>query len=831
MRNIYSYSFTFSLSFSSLMLWSLVWLTCLVVMPVSIQAQMQTPTPTKFTLSGKITDAKNGQALMGATVSIVDTYLGVSSGINGGYELNDLPTGDCQIEIRLLGYETKIEKVTINGNTTLNIVLSPSEQLLDEMVISSTRASKNTATTYTNVSKEELDKLNTGQDIPFQLQLTPSAVVTSDAGAGVGYTGIRIRGTDPSRINVTVNGIPLNDSESHGVFWVNLPDFGSSTDNIQIQRGVGTSTNGAAAFGASINLQSNVLQSEAYVTATANYGTFNTYRGNINFGTGLVNDKFTVDGRLSKIESDGYVDRATSDLRSYYVSAAYYGKKDMLRVTAFSGQETTYQSWFGVPEGILDTNRTYNFYTYDNQVDNYQQNHYQLHYSRELGKSLTANAALHYTRGFGYYEEFQPQETLAFYGLENNGVLITQEDGTTIPLAVTDVIRRRWLDNHFYGLTYSLNYQRNRLNSILGGGWNRYDGDHFGEVIWAQFMGNGNIRHRYYDNVGDKRDFHVYWKNTYQLNNKLGIFTDLQFRSINYTINGIEHGDLFLDFDLNYNFLNPKIGVSYDVTPNQNLYASFALAHREPTRANIVDNNELPQPEQLRNLEMGYRFSSRNFSLNANYYLMDYRDQLVPTGNLNDVGFPIQQNVPHSYRTGIELDAGFRIGENIDIRANAAFSINQIDSFTLFTQIFEDDVYYDTIADTAIVYKDTDIAFSPNVVFGSDITYRPFKGASISLLSKYVGKQYIDNTSSEDRTIDAYFVSHVRLGYGFNTSLVKRIELNIMINNVFNSLYEANAYTYFLLFDNENGAASEASFNSFYPQAGTHLLGGVTIDF
>ncbi len=785
---------------------------------------------TLFTLNGNLTDIATGQALAGAAVVIQGTYLGAATDAGGNFSISGLKQGTYQVQASLLGYQSQTQVLTINANQQVFFYLQSDERLLDAVLVSAVKANPNTATTYTNLDKSDISLLNRGQDIPFVLQQTPSVVVTSDAGAGIGYTGMRIRGTDATRINITLNGIPINDAESHSVFWVNMPDMASSLEDLQIQRGVGTSTNGAGAFGASVNMQSNKLNPQGYGQLHASAGSFNTQRYAVLFGSGLIDDKFTIDGRLSSITSAGYVDRASSDLKSFFLSGAYYGKKNTLKATVFWGHENTYQAWGGVPEELLNTQRTYNVYTYNNQVDNYQQQHYQLHYSHNLSRYWRASAALHYTKGAGYYEEYQPEQSFADYGLQNTSAFqqqITGQDTVYQPISTTDLVRRKWLDNDFYGTVFTVNYEKDKLNTTIGGGGNHYQGEHFGEVIWAQYAANGTIRHRYYENSGNKYDANVFWKTEYQINSKWGLFTDLQFRFIDYKIAGSDEDKGAFDFDLNYQFFNPKAGITYSAAPNQKLYASVGIAHREPTRSNLIDNDELPTSEQLRNVELGYRYSLPRFSLNANYYLMHYKNQLVLTGNLNDVGYPVQQNVPVSYRTGFELNGNLKAGSKIEIQANVTTSINKIKTFTQLTGVFDNDFNY--LRDTLIAYQHTDIAFSPDFIANANINYQPFKQLTASFMTNYVSRQFLDNTSNPDRTLKPYFFSNLLLTYNLQPKWSKNIELSLLVNNLFNSLYESNGWTYFLLFEQENGVSPQ-NYNHYYPQAGINFLAGLKLE-
>ncbi len=788
---------------------------------------------TFYTLSGTVTETSTGAPLAGAAVAVQNTYLGAATNANGQFAIERLKPGNYTLTVQLLGYQPYTQNIALAANQRLTIELTPQDLLLQEALVRGIKASQNTATTYTNLSRAQIEPINLGQDMPFLLQQTPSVVVTSDAGAGIGYTGMRIRGTDATRINVTVNGIPINDAESHSVFWVNMPDFASSTHDIQIQRGVGTSTNGAGAFGASVNMQTSRLSATPYTELNTSVGSFNTQRYGLLFGTGLVNERFSLDGRLSSITSNGYVDRASANLQSFFLSGAYYGKQNSLKATVFWGKEITYQAWGGVPQELLKTQRTYNAYTYDNQVDDYQQRHYQLHYNHQLHPNWLLSAALHYTQGAGFYEEYQPEQLLSDYGLQNTGVFSPQISGNNdtlwLPVTTTNLIRRKWLDNDFYGAVYSLAYSRGKLNTTLGGGINRYNGLHFGEVIWAQYAANGNIRHPYYQNQGDKYDGNVYWKTEYSLNARWSLFADLQYRHILYRISGNDEDRGEVDFNLTYRFFNPKAGVNYAFNANSRAFASVALAHREPTRSNIIDNNELPTAERLLNIETGYHYQLSRFALQANYYLMHYQNQLVLTGNLNDVGYPIQQNVPQSYRTGFELSAQVTPAPKWQIQANLTSSINKITEFTQLTGVFDPQFNY--LRDTLITYRHTDISFSPNLIANGSVVYTPVKWASVSLLGNYVSRQFLDNTGTPERSLNPYFFTNLLFSCRWQPAKwVKNIEASLLLNNVFNTLYESNGWTYFLLFEAENGIAPQ-HYNHYYPQAGINWLAGLKIGF
>jgi iron complex outermembrane receptor protein len=795
----------------------------------------------QLTISGKVTDTADQQLLSGVHVLLQNTYKGSFSNSNGSYVLSGLKPGKYALVVSFVGYEKITQQVDLNESLTLDFALNRATILADEVIVQATRAPENSPTTFTNISAEEIRQKNFGQDLPFLLNQTPSVVVTSDAGAGIGYTGIRIRGSDPTRINVTINGIPYNDAESQGTYWVNLPDFASSVDNIQVQRGVGTSTNGAGAFGASLNIQTNTLRQEAYAEVTNSIGSFNTWRHTVKVGSGLIDGKWSFDGRLSKISSDGYIDRAGSDLRSFFVSGGYHGKSTLVKLNVFSGKEETYQAWYGTPEsrirndrqGMLDyiernglseadaqnllhSGRTYNYYTYDNQVDHYQQDHYQLILSQELNKLWNLNGALHLTKGRGYFEEFRPNDRFSRYNLPSVSI------GDSV-ITTTDLIRRRWLDNYFYGATYSANYNSlGRLSGTIGGSWNQYAGKHFGEIIWARFAGNSDIRERYYDNDARKTDFNMYGKANYRFTDKLHTYIDLQYRRVGYLFLGFDNNLRNVQQDAALRFFNPKAGVTYLLNNESNVYLSYSIGNREPTRDDFTQSTpqSRPRPETLRNLEVGYRKGGKNLSWGINYYLMDYKNQLILTGQINDVGEYNRTNIPRSHRTGIELDITARLLPILQWRGNAAFSSNKIKKYTEYID------NNDLEEQTAFHYSSTDIAFSPNVVTASTFSYVPVKNLGVHFISKYVGSQYLDNTSNENRMMNAFFVQDLRINYTLQTKLIKEMGLNLLVNNIFNTLYEPNGYTFSYI--TEGRVTTE---NFYYPQAGIHLIASVNLKF
>ncbi|KLT65072.1 TonB-dependent receptor [Pedobacter sp. BMA] len=774
----------------------------------------------QISVTGKITDI-NQRALPGATIKLKNQRTAVVSDANGDYTLGNLKSGSYTVVVSYIGYKSQEKSINLSQSLSLNFSLLAQNFLADEVVVNATRASKNSATTFRNLDKAELAKNNLGQDLPYLLNQTPSVVVTSDAGAGVGYTGMRIRGSDATRINVTLNGIPLNDAESQGSFFINLPDLASSVDNIQIQRGVGTSTNGAGAFGGSLNIQTTTRRDSAYAELNNTYGSYDTWKNTVSVGTGLIDNKFTFDGRLSRIKSDGYVDRASSNLKSFFVSGAYYGKKDILRANVFSGTEKTYQAWNGVSEETLKTDRTHNDFTYDNQTDNYQQDHYQLFYTRNLSSNLVANAALHYTYGRGYYEEYKEDQTLSKYGIP--AVVIGGVTQNT-----SDLVRRLWLDNDFYGVTYSLNYTpKTNLNFVLGGAYNEYKGRHFDEVVWAQYAnydGSGSIRHRYDDNDAFKTDFNIFGRANYQID-QLSLFADLQYRRVYYSYFGIDPNGTPAQQNATLNFFNPKAGLTYSFSNTSNVYASVAVGNKEPNRRDFTDSNinSRPKAEHLTDFEAGYRTQFSTLSFGINGFAMIYKDQLINTGKLNDVGGQTRQNVPDSYRLGIEFDGKWQIAKNLSWAATATLSRNKIKDFAEY--IYDED----PAAFTATVvnnYQNTTIAFSPSIIASSEINYNVLPKASIAFLSKYVGKQYLDNTSAETRTLSSFFVNDIRLSYNTPLAGMKNVGLSLLINNVFSTLYESNGGTYPYLY-----SGTLERLNYYYPQATRNFLLSLNVKF
>lgn len=729
----------------------------------------------------------------------------------------------------------KIQILSILTFLACNIVAQASDSItfkknLDEVSVNALRANDKTPMAFTNISKSEIKKSNLGQDLTYLISLTPSVVTTSDAGAGIGYTGLRIRGTDPSRINVTINGIPVNDSESQGVWWVNMPDFASSLDNIQIQRGVGTSTNGAAAFGASINLKTLALNKKAYTITNNSVGSFNTLKNNIEFGSGMLNNKFTFDGRLSRISSDGYIDRATSDLKSLYLQGAYFGKKSVLKAIVFSGQERTYQAWNGVPKRYLDTNRTFNSYTYENEVDNYNQTNYQLHYNEQLNSKTNIHLATHYTHGEGYFESEKLNQNLADYGLNN--IFIGSDT-----ISSTDLIRRKWLNNDFGGITYSINHKNDLVNLVVGGANNVYSGQHYGNVIWAQYMSNGLYNHQYYKNIATKYDNNVFIKTNFQASEKTSLFLDLQSRNIEYEFNGSDiDGNIGVQ-EVKLDFFNPKFGLSHKMNEEQLLYGSFAVANKEPNRSDYIESspNSRPLHETLYDTEIGFKYTTKDFKFNANAYIMNYDNQLIKTGEINDVGYFTSENVKKSFRRGLEIEGSILLSKKLAWAANMTLSENKIDTFIQYIDS------WDTGGQQETIYTETDLAFSPSIIWASQLTYNFQDNLSLDFITKYVGEQFIDNSSSEDRKLDDYLVNNLRLSYSFNSKIFNYARLSLQINNLFDEEYVSSAWIYRFVSNGYDPSeddhyvtkGSDGGYNmaGYFPEATRNYLIGLTLGF
>jgi iron complex outermembrane receptor protein len=684
---------------------------------------------------------------------------------------------------------------------------------LNDVIVSSVRAKEKNPITFTNVSKQELASRNLGQDIPVLLNYLPSVVTTTDAGNGIGYTYMRVRGADGSRINVTLNGVPFNDSESQGTFFVNLPDFASSLESVQLQRGVGTSTNGAGAFGASLNLQTKSFQEKAYAEVSNSIGSFASLKHTLAFGTGLHNN-FEMNARISNIVSDGFIDRASSNMFGYFFNANYINDKSQIKFMAFGGKEKTYQAWYGIedPEK-LQNDRTFNpagMYTdafgnmqfYDNETDNYWQNHFQLHWSEKWSEKWISNVAFHYTIGKGYFEQYREDEDLADYNLPAfNGN------------SISDLVRKRWLDNDFFGTTFSLNYKTAKTDLLLGGAANRYLGNHFGEVVWTQnYVPNAN---RYYDNFGNKDDINFYTKASYNVTNKLNLFTDLQYRMVFYEATSVK----FSDVNDTFRFFNPKAGLSYQLNDKNAFYGYFGIANKEPRRDDY--ENGSVKPERLFDYELGWKYNTKKVKLSANAFYMNYKDQLVLTGALNDVGAPIFTNSGKSYRVGLEVESSIAITSKLILNPNVTLSQNKNQDF-----YFQRDGVLQNLGNT-------DIAFSPNFVFGNQLIYLPIKDFQISFLSKFVSEQYMGNIDSNRSKLDAYFVNDLNVNYEWKLNKgIQSIVFSSLVNNIFNLEYESNGYFYTYDDDWSNpGNTTTIEGTGYYPQAGINFILGVNLKF
>ena len=691
------------------------------------------------------------------------------------------------------------------------------KQDLNEVVVQSIRVKYSSPISHSNISKAELSLRNLGQDLPILLNFLPSIITTSDAGNGVGYTGIRIRGVSPQSTNITINGIPFNDPESHGTYWVNLPDFTSSIESLQVQRGVGTSTNGSGAFGASVNILTDAVSQNAYTEISNSVGSYNTFKHTIKFSTGKINDAFELSGRLSKIDSDGYIERAFSDLKSYFIQGSYVHGNTFIKALTFGGHEKTYQSWFGVTKEQILENRRQNPYTYKNEIDNYKQDHYQFHWNEKINDRWSTNIGLNYTYGRGYFEQFRENDLVKTYG----GIVESDVDANGIELGTTDLIRRRWLDNNFYFLNASANYKRSKLNMTFSSSYSTYNGDHFGEVIWARKFGKDNsVRDRYYDGNGVKTDFSIFGKASYLLNNNLEFYGDLQVRNVGYKTTGLTSDLVNMIIDKSYKFFNPKFGLSFKLNSNSIIYGSYSRANREPSRSDYESNINI-RPEQLNDFELGWRYMKNGLKFNVNSYYMLYNEQLVLTGALDDVGTPIRTNSGSSYRIGIEADAQLMLSNFFTVNSNMTLSSNKNKQILSLIdgKIFD--------------FGKTDISFSPEFITSNTIIYIPKDNFRLSLLSKYVGMQYMGNTDSINSKLDSYFVNDISVSYQINTNrFFKSILISGLINNVFDVEYVSNGYYY--TYDDTwsiPGQVKTLDGAGYYPQATRNFFFGLTLKF
>lgn len=763
----------------------------------------------QFTLSGKVVD-ENKKPLSGASILVKEIKKGTSTEPNGDFSFN-LKKGTYTVEVSFLGYKTVSEKITLSKDEYYLVQLKAEFSVLDEVLVSAVRVNADVPVTFSNLSKKEIAKRNLGQDIPILLNYLPNVVSSSDAGAGVGYTYLNVRGSNSERINVTINGIPYNDAESQGTFWVNLGDFASSTENLQLQRGVGTSTNGSGAFGASLNILTDAVSEDSFAEISNSFGSFNTRKHTVKFSTGKINDHIEIAGRLSNIYSDGYVDRAFADLKSYFLQGSYTDENTLIKAVTFGGTEQTYQAWFGLTADQLAEDRRQNPYTYDNETDNYQQDHYQLHWNEKWNDEWSTNLGLNYTKGAGFFEQFKEEEDAADF---NNLIA----DGS-------DVIVRRWLDNDFYVANFNANYKTDDINFITGVSYSNYTGDHFGEVIWGENLApNTNIRDRYYFSDATKNDFSVFAKATFSISEKLSGYLDLQGRFVSYQTKGLTSDRVPVDVDANFNFFNPKFGFTYKINSQNNLYASFAVANKEPNRNDF--ENGVDTPETLNDIEFGWRLNKENAIINTNIYYMDYKNQLVLTGALDDVGQQIRATSGSSYRLGLEIDADLRLSNKFSIRPNASFSTNKNRDFFI------------TRDGNPVPQSlgETDISFSPDVVIGNIITYMPVENLQFSFLSKYVGEQFMSNFSSaisDNDVLDSFFTSDINVVYEIKPkSIFKSITLTALVNNVFNVEYVDRGY-YFTFDDTWSmpGVTTTVDGAGFYPQATRNFLVGATLRF
>ncbi len=781
----------------------------LIVVFLSIAFSSNANAQELFTISGLVSDSS--KPLPGASIVIKGTSKGTTTDMNGRFSLK-LKKGTYILIVSAISQPKEVT-VNLTKDVFLSIDLSDSFVNLDEVLVSAVRAKSDAPVTYSNVSKKELEKRNLGQDIPILLNYLPSVVTTSDAGAGVGYSGIRVRGSDATRVNVTINGIPYNDAESQGTFWVNLPDFVSSTESIQLQRGVGTSTNGSGAFGASINLLTDAISENSYAEISNSFGSYNTKKHTVKFGTGKINEHLEFSGRFSKIDSDGYIDRAWSDLKSYFLQASYVDEHRMIKALTFAGHEKTYQAWFGVTKEEMATlGRTYNPYSYENEIDNYKQDHYQLHWNEKLSENWSTNIGLNYTYGRGYFEQFKEEEGFADYDL--TPIVL---GGETIDQ--TDLIRRRWLDNDFYVLNANATYKNKDLEFIFGSSLSTYKGDHFGEIIWAEYSGNSNIRDRYYQGNSTKNDANIFSKITYKLNDSWTLFGDLQGRFVKFKTDGLTSDRIPIAVDENYSFFNPKSGLTYKPNINNSFYLSYARANKEPNRNDF--ENGVTTSEKLNDFELGWRFKNQAVRFNTNIYYMQYKDQLVLTGAIDDVGAPIRAISGKSYRLGLEIDAHITLTDHVALHPNIALSTNKNVDFV------------SSWNGELVGLGTTNISFSPNFIAGNALVFQPKDNLELSFLSKFVGEQYMGNIDNKNSLLDSYFIQDLSASFEIKPKgIFKSIVISALINNLLNVSYISNGYYY--TYDDTwsvEGVTTTYDGAGYYPQATRNFLLGLSLKF
>jgi iron complex outermembrane receptor protein len=797
-----------------------------VIFPASLFSQSS--------IRGIVYDATDHYPLPGALVELHDPLQTQLTQSDGRFHFSSLKPKSYTIRVSYLGFETYELQLEALEDIELHIELQTYAFMQDEVVVRSTRLKSSSPATFTTIGKRELSRDNTGVDLPYLLQATPSVVVSSDAGTGIGYTGIRIRGSDVSRINVTLNGIPVNDPESHSVFFVNLPDLASSIDNIQIQRGVGTSSNGAAAFGASINIETTQRTPEAYGKYSGSLGSFNTMKNTINFGTGIGKQGFSLDGKLSKISSDGYIDRAWADLTSYYIAAGWSDARTYIKLLTTKGFETTYQAWNGIPKDSLNTNRTYNpagemtddqeyiIGYYDNQTDNYQQDYYQLHLAHQFSPNSLLTAAAFLTNGQGYYDSWKNNRKFSDYGLPN---LIISD----VEIKRTDLIQQKWLDNQFYGFHAAWMLEKKNVELTAGTGWNRYEGDHYGYISWARFASDIKPDQPWYVNTGIKTDFNSFIKLHTRLSNNWISYVDLQLRKIHYTMAGT-HDDLsLLDQDHHFLFFNPKAGIYRRITDRQGVYLTLAYSQREPNRSvyRDADPGQEITHEKLLNIEAGYKLTHQRLRLETNIYYMGYKDQLVLTGKINNTGAAILTNVPDSYRTGIEASLFYELTPRLKGALQLSLSENKIKNFVEYVDNWN---YWDDPEHEPYQYSfesgKTDISFSPAIVGGLQLYYQLSPSIQIGYHSNLVGRQYLDNTSSKERSLDPYHIGKLIFGAELSNKLFKTTTLQLSLNNLFNTAYESNGWVYRYIYNGEPGLM-----DGYFPQAGFHWMLQLNLGF
>ena len=765
-----------------------------------------------FIISGKIVD-ENKEALVSASVFVKNANKGTSSDFEGKYQLK-VSTGTHEVEVRFIGYKSVSKTITItNQNIIVNFDLQPEDYILGEVLVSAVRVKANSPVTHSNLTKKEIAKRNLGQDIPILLNYLPSVVTSSDAGAGIGYTYINVRGSNAERVNVTINGIPYNDAESQGTFWVNMGDFASSTQSLQLQRGVGTSTNGTAAFGASLNILTDAISEKPFAEISNSFGSFNTKKHTVKFSTGKINEHIEIAGRLSKIYSDGYIDRAFTDLKSYFLQVSYVDDNTLIKAITFGGKEKTYQAWAGIDAAQLAANRRHNPYTYENEIDDYQQDHYQLHWNEKLTENWSTNIGLNFTKGQGYFEQYKADKKPSDYA----NIVVATNNGKT------DLIVRRWLDNKFYVANFNATYKKEGLEIISGFSYSNYSNDHFGEVIWAkQFSATATIRDKYYESNSKKNDFSMFSKATFKVGEHISFYADVQYRNVTFKTNGLTSDRNPIAINESFSFFNPKLGATYQLNDNQHLYFSFAVANKEPNRNDF--ENGILTPENLNDYELGWRLKNERVALNTNVYYMLYKNQLVLTGAIDDVGAPVRATSGKSYRLGLEIDADIKLSNQFNIRPNIAFSDNKNTAFV------------SSINGNLTNLGNTDISFSPSIIAGNALVFSPTEKLQFSFLSKYVGKQFMSNLNSaisSDDVLESYFTSDINFTYILKPkSVFSEVVFTGLINNIFNKEYVDRGYYY--TYDDTWSAPNQTitlDGAGYYPQATRNFLVGVTLKF